>query len=189
MISNKRNIKKLTELKHNQYALMFSGKSCREKYINMLNDKLKIYGLESIEIKKYKDENELVKTIKEINSKNSNLEKFLLEFLKSKTDSRCSKNFKLEKLLLEWLNIKTDSGDSTLSCFFNHIDMCLLRNNGKYYISDDYTENDNYIHRIEIPIKHILNTKYIVYNLKFRDSEDIYGRAFQYIEHRSVRSY
>lgn len=146
MIPNKKDVT-ITELKNISCYLTINTTNCREKYINMLNDILKRYNLEPIPIKKYKNEKQLVKTIKKINSKNfNNLENFISKYYDCKNNH----------MLLDDLK---------------NIEIILVENNGYHYISENYNENDNTIRKIEFSINHILNVDYLTCDLSVQGSQ------------------
>lgn len=145
MIPNEKDIK-ITELKNIQCYLTINATNCREQYINMLNNKLKLYNLVPIPIKKYKNEKQLVKTIKKLNSKNSNLENFISEYYDCKHNNILSDNLK-------------------------NIEIILVEKNGNYHISENYNENGNDIRKIEFSINHILNVDYLTCDLSVQGSQ------------------
>lgn len=146
MIPNKKDVT-ITELKNISCYLTINTTNCREKYINMLNDILKRYNLEPIPIKKYKNEKQLVKTIKKINSKNfNNLENFISEYYDCKHNHILSDNLK-------------------------NIEIFLVEKNGNYHISENYNENGNDIRKIEFSINHILNADYLTCDLSLQASQ------------------
>lgn len=145
MIPNEKDIK-ITELKNIQCYLTINATNCREQYINMLNNKLKLYNLVPIPIKKYKNEKQLVKTIKKLNSKNSNLENFISEYYDCKHNHILSDNLK-------------------------NIEIILVKKNGNYHISENYNENGNDIRKIEFSINHILNADYLTCDLSLQASQ------------------
>lgn len=145
MIPNEKDIK-ITELKNIQCYLTINATNCREQYINMLNNKLKLYNLVPIPIKKYKNEKQLVKTIKKLNSKNSNLENFISEYYDCKHNHILSDNLK-------------------------NIEIILVEKNGNYHISENYNENGNDIRKIEFSINHILNADYLTCDLSVQGSQ------------------
>lgn len=148
MIPNKKDVT-ITELKNISCYLTINATNCREKYINMLNDTLKRYNLEPIPIKKYKNEKQLIKTIKKINSKNfNNLENFISKYYDCKNNQILSDDLK---------NIK----------------ISLVEKNGYHHISENYNENDNGIYKIELSINHILNVDYLTCNLSLQESQYI----------------
>lgn len=146
MIPNEKDIK-ITELKDIQCYLTINATNCREQYINMLNNKLKLYNLVPIPIKKYKNEKQLIKTIKKINSKNfNNLENFISKYYDCKNN---------QMLLDDLKNIK----------------ISLVEKNGYHRISGNHNENDNGIYKIELSINHILNVDYLTCNLSLQASQ------------------
>ena len=148
MIPNENDVK-ITELKDISCYLTINATNCREKYIHMLNDKLRQYNLEPIPIKKYKNEKQLIKTIKKINSKNfNNLENFISKYYDCKNNKILSDDLK---------NIK----------------ISLVKKNGYHYISENHNENDNGIYKIELSINHILNVDYLTCNLSLQESQYI----------------
>lgn len=148
MIPNENDVK-ITELKDISCYLTINATNCREKYINMLNDKLRQYNLEPIPIKKYKNEKQLIKTIKKINSKNfNNLENFISKYYDCKNNQMLSDDLK---------NIK----------------ISLVKKNGYHYISENHNENDNSVYKIELSINHILNVDYLTCNLSLQESQYI----------------
>lgn len=148
MIPNENDVK-ITELKDISCYLTINATNCREKYINILNDKLRQYNLEPIPIKKYKNEKQLIKTIKKINSKNfNNLENFISKYYDCKNNQMLSDDLK---------NIK----------------ISLVEKNGYHYISENHNKNDNGIYKIELSINHILNVDYLTCNLSLQESQYI----------------
>lgn len=148
MIPNENDVK-ITELKDISCYLTINTTNCREKYINILNDKLRQYNLEPIPIKKYKNEKQLIKTIKKINSKNfNNLENFISKYYDCKNNQMLSDDLK---------NIK----------------ISLVEKNGYHYISENHNKNDNGIYKIELSINHILNVDYLTCNLSLQESQYI----------------
>lgn len=73
-------IKDINELKEIQQNLTVTTEDYRERTLDLINDELKICGFKTIPIQKYNDENDVIKTIKVINTDNPNLEDFLEYF-------------------------------------------------------------------------------------------------------------
>lgn len=80
--SNIENLKdELKDLQYLQDDLTIKADDYRERLLDNLNDNLKDYDLKEIPVKKYKDENEVVNTIKKLNSdKPEDVEQFLEDY-------------------------------------------------------------------------------------------------------------
>lgn len=69
----------IDELQQIQKDLTIKADDYRERLLNTLNDNLKMVSLKPIPVKKYKDEIEVLNTIKELNA-NNDVEKFLKDY-------------------------------------------------------------------------------------------------------------
>lgn len=147
--SNIENLKdELKDLQYLQNDLTVRADDYRERLLDNLNDNLKMYDLKEIPIKKYKDETEVVNTIKEINSDSpEDLELFL-------EDYNPKNNY-----------ILSDEGDVYIS---------LVRDKeGDYYTFDDYHDDGDVIDTIRVEIQDILTTDDILYQPGLKECKDI----------------
>lgn len=124
----------------------------REKLLNNLNDKLKDNNLKPILIKKYKNETEVVNTIKELNSDSpENLNKFL-------EDYNTKNNHILSNHGLVYIDLVKDT-------------------DGHYWTSTDYSnsDDDDYMYNddIHVNIQDILTTDDILYQPNLKECKDI----------------
>lgn len=146
----------LYDLQKIQDDLTISAKDYRQKYLKSLNDDLISYSLQPIEIKKYKDEKDVLDTIIQINSGNSKIEEFLSEFDKYKNNH-------------------------ILSDYDGKVEIWLERDyDGYYYTCDVLDEEElgeNYdgdlIDNVFVPINRILSTDDIIYQPSLKECQEI----------------
>lgn len=135
-----------------QDNLTIKADDYREKLLNNLNDKLKDNNLKPILIKKYKDETEVVNTIKELNSDSpENLNKFL-------EDYNHYNNHILSNHGLVYIDLVKDT-------------------DGHYWTNTDYSDSDDddymYNDDIHVNIQDILTTDDILYQPNLKECKDI----------------
>lgn len=136
----------IDELQQIQKDLTIKADDYRERLLNTLNDNLKMVSLKPIPIKKYKDEKEVVNTIKEINGNNSDL------FLENCTSTKG--------------NILSDNTGL--------IEIYLLKDeNGNYYTCDNYIGDDKFIDYVLIKTQDILTTDNILYQPTLEECKEI----------------
>lgn len=136
----------IDELQQIQKDLTIKAVDYRERLLNTLNDNLKMVSLKPIPIKKYKDEKEVVNTIKEINGNNSDL----------------------------FLENCTSTNGHILSDNTGLIEIDLLKDeNGKYYTCDNYVGDDKFIDYVLIKTQDILTTDNILYQPNLEECKEI----------------
>ena len=130
-----------------QDNLTIKADDYRERLLGNLNDNLKDNNLKPIPVQKYKDETEVVNTIKELNSDSpENLNKFLEDYNGYNN------------------HILSDGGDVYIS---------LVRDKeGDYYTFYDYHDNGDVIDTIRVEIQDILTTDDILYQPDLKECKD-----------------
>lgn len=151
---------KLAELQDIQNTLTIDAKYYREIYINDLNNVLKLHNLKTIEIKKYNDEQDVLNTVKTINSDNHNIEEFLSEYDKHGNNHLLSVNGNVEISL-----IKDKHGD-----YYKRLDY-----------KDFYYDEDKVVDKINVPINRILNTDDTIYKPSLEKCKEFEDETYSYI--------
>ena len=148
--SNIENLKdELKDLQYLQNDLTVRADDYRERLLDNLNDNLKMYDLKEIPVKKYKDETEVVNTIREINSDSpEDLEQFLEDYNGYNN------------------HILSDGGDVEVDLFRDE--------EGDYSTceSSDTLEHD-FIDSVSVKIQDILTTDDILYQPDLKECKDI----------------
>lgn len=160
---------KLAELKDIQNSLTINATYYREIYIDKLNDMLKLHNLKEIEIKKYNDEQDVLNTIKTINSDNPKIEEFLSDYDKH--------------------------GNNHILSVDGNIEISIIKDKyGDYHKYVDYKRNifvdEELMDKINVPINRILSTDGIVYQPSLEKCKEFEDETHYYIwGHRVSKSH
>lgn len=151
---------KLAKAKDIQNSLTVDATYYRKIYIDKLNDVLKLYNLKAIEIKKYNDEQDVINTIKTINSDNPKIEEFLSDYDKHGNNHILSVDGSIEISI-----IKDKYGD-----YHKYVDY--KRNN---FVDEELMD------KINVPINRILSTDGIIYQPSLKKCKEFEDETYYYI--------
>lgn len=151
---------KLAELKDIQNTLTINATYYRGIYIDKLNDMLKLHNLKEIEIKKYNDEQDVLNTIKTINSDNPKIEEFLSDYDKH--------------------------GNNHILSVDGNIEISIIKDKyGDYHKYVDYKEyncgEDKLMDKINVPINQILSTDGVIYQPSLKKCKEFEDETYYYI--------
>lgn len=150
----------LAKLQDIQNTLTIDAKDYREMYIDDLNNVLKLHNLKTIEIKKYNDEQDVLNSVKTINSDNPNIKEFLSEYDKHGNNHLLSVDGNVEISL-----IKDKYGD-----YYKRLDY-----------KDSYYNEATVIDKINVPINRILSTDGVIYTPSLEKCKEFEDETHFYI--------